>query len=274
MNLAACLRTACETLDSTSTLAAAETKMCDGALTAFRRCVRGVAMSGKLDKYGQNEEIQKMLGDYQTVIGYGLHYGWAIEGAVGTAIKIDCSYLSPNVNLAARLESATKMYGVNILMSEYFASKLSAQVKQGLRCVDVVCLKGSSIPMAIYTCDRSNALYVSQKAMQQYGADSVIQKFDGCMTGTASWRRAMRPQRPPPHPPPPARAAHIAHRTAPRRAQCTPPTVSHHGRCISVPGFFFLEIKKKYSESRVSEFISFIKTVAPIRLSPDSESVI
>ena len=155
----------------------AETKMCDGALTAFRRCVRGVAMSGKLDKYGQNEEIQKMLGDYQTVIGYGLHYGWAIEGAVGTAIKIDCSYLSPNVNLAARLESATKMYGVNILMSEYFASKLSAQVKQGLRCVDVVCLKGSSIPMRIYTCDRSNGLYCTPTAVERHGEDGVVAEF-------------------------------------------------------------------------------------------------
>ena len=62
------------------------------------------------------------------MIGYGLHYGWAIEGAVGTNIKIDCSYLSPNVNLAARLESATKMYGVNVLMSESFVSKLSPEV--------------------------------------------------------------------------------------------------------------------------------------------------
>ena len=44
------------------------------------------------------------------VMGYGLNYGYAIEGAVGTNIKIDCSYLSPNVNLAARLEAATKRY--------------------------------------------------------------------------------------------------------------------------------------------------------------------
>ena len=122
----------------------AETKMCDGALTAFRRCVRGIAMSGplqvrdlpisphiaphrttsphispyltfamsgQLQAYNQHEEIVKFFdGNYSTKIGYGLHYGWAIEGAVGTNIKIDCSYLSPNVNLAARLESATKMY--------------------------------------------------------------------------------------------------------------------------------------------------------------------
>jgi len=163
---------------SPAELLAAEMKMCDGALTAFRTCVRKIMGSNTLQAYNEHEEIVKYFdGQYQTVIGYGLHYGWAIEGAVGTNIKIDCSYLSPNVNLAARLESATKMYGVNILMSEYFVSKLSPPVQEGLRRVDVVCLKGSSIPMAIYTDDRSNALHAAQDAVDRYGADQVIPEF-------------------------------------------------------------------------------------------------
>lgn len=29
--------------------------------------------------------------------------GWAIEGAIGSQHKIDVSYLSPNVNIAARI---------------------------------------------------------------------------------------------------------------------------------------------------------------------------
>lgn len=156
----------------------AEMRMCDGALTAFRTCVRNISSSSKLQAYNNDEEILKYFdGQYKTVIGYGLHYGYAIEGAVGTNIKIDCSYLSPNVNLAARLETATKMYGVTILMSEYFVSKLSRPVKAGLRRIDVVCLKGSSIPMAVYTCDRSNALYCSKEAVDRFGADKVIQEF-------------------------------------------------------------------------------------------------
>merc|ERR1719240_1178161 len=127
-------------IPSTRDLANAETKMCDGALTAFRRCVRDIAKSRPLQAYNSHEEIVKFFdGHYSTVIGYGLHYGWAIEGAVGTNIKIDCSYLSPNVNLAARPESATKMYGVNVLMSESFQGKLSPAMQKGLRRVDVVC---------------------------------------------------------------------------------------------------------------------------------------
>jgi class 3 adenylate cyclase len=163
---------------SPANLEYAETKMCDGALTAFRRCVRGISMSGPLQAYNNHDEIVKFFdGTYTTRIGYGLHYGWAIEGAVGTNIKIDCSYLSPNVNLAARLESATKMYGVNVLMSESFRDKLSPSTQGGLRRVDVVCLKGSSIPMAIYTCDRSNAIYVAQRAIDKYGTDKVVTEF-------------------------------------------------------------------------------------------------
>jgi class 3 adenylate cyclase len=41
-------------------------------------------------------------------MGFGLHVGWAIEGAIGSFFKIDASYLSPNVNIASKLEGATK----------------------------------------------------------------------------------------------------------------------------------------------------------------------
>ena len=46
-----------------------------------------------------------------------IHIGWAIEGAIGSDFKIDASYLSPNVNMASRLEAATRQYGVNLLIS-------------------------------------------------------------------------------------------------------------------------------------------------------------
>ena len=45
------------------------------------------------------------------------HAGWAIEGAIGSEFKIDASYLSPHVNMAARLEAATKQFGTSMLMS-------------------------------------------------------------------------------------------------------------------------------------------------------------
>jgi class 3 adenylate cyclase len=51
-------------------------------------------------------------------MGYGLNLGWAIEGAIGSSLKIDASYLSPNVNMASRLEAATMQYHTDILLSD------------------------------------------------------------------------------------------------------------------------------------------------------------
>ncbi len=41
-------------------------------------------------------------------MGYGLHIGWGIEGAIGSEFKIDASYLSPNVNMSSKLEEKSK----------------------------------------------------------------------------------------------------------------------------------------------------------------------
>lgn len=55
--------------------------------------------------------------NYRVKVGFGLHIGWAIEGAIGSFYKIDASYLSPHVNIASKLEGATKQYGVPLLVS-------------------------------------------------------------------------------------------------------------------------------------------------------------
>ena len=36
-------------------------------------------------------------------MGFGLHVGWAIEGPIGSELKIDASYLSSHVHMASRL---------------------------------------------------------------------------------------------------------------------------------------------------------------------------
>ena len=41
---------------------------------------------------------------FRTELGFGLHVGWAIEGAIGTSEKVDPSYLSPHIELSMRLE--------------------------------------------------------------------------------------------------------------------------------------------------------------------------
>jgi class 3 adenylate cyclase len=76
-----------------------------------------------------------------------------IEGAIGSEYKVDASYLSPNVNMSARLEAATKQFGVPLLLSEDFVNILSPHVQPECRQIDRVTVKGSIEPIGIFTYD-------------------------------------------------------------------------------------------------------------------------
>ena len=130
------------------------TKLADCALLAFLNIFKKINKSRKILKYRKDPNIIKRFGTkYSIALGFGLHYGWGIEGAIGSYHKIDCSYLSPNVNIAARLETATNIYGVDILFSGEFYELLSDFMKEKCRKIDVVTLKGSEKPINLYTVD-------------------------------------------------------------------------------------------------------------------------
>lgn len=80
-------------------------------------------------------------------MGFGIHMGWAIEGAIGSEYKIDASYLSPNVNMAARLEAASRQYGVPILISGDLRDTCSKDFRRIFREIDTVTVKGSLLPV-------------------------------------------------------------------------------------------------------------------------------
>lgn len=91
------------------------------AIVSFIKIQGEIAKSPKLEKYRHNPGlISRMVdGKYSVKMGFGLHAGWAIEGAIGSEFKIDASYLSSNVNISSRLEAATKQFGVTLLI-RYF----------------------------------------------------------------------------------------------------------------------------------------------------------
>jgi class 3 adenylate cyclase len=87
------------------------------SVLAFIKIISAIKKSRKLVKYKENKGLNERMPNYSVKMGFGLHVGWAIEGAIGSFYKIDASYLSPNVNMASRLEAATKQFGVPILIS-------------------------------------------------------------------------------------------------------------------------------------------------------------
>ena len=66
---------------------------------------------------------------------------FAFDSSVRRYNKVDASYLSPNVNMSARLEAATKQFGVPLLLSEDFLNILSPHVQPECRQIDNVTVK-------------------------------------------------------------------------------------------------------------------------------------
>ena len=126
--------------------------MADQAVLGFLNVIKKVKKSATIASYSFDPEIVSRYGDkFKVQMGFGLHIGWGIEGAIGSFYKIDCSYLSPNVNISARLEGATRQYGVNILISGELYDLLSPDIKNICHLIDIVTLKGSISPVRLYT---------------------------------------------------------------------------------------------------------------------------
>jgi class 3 adenylate cyclase len=133
--------------------AEAPTHLADAALAAFVVVQAALARSPKLAAYARRADLNARMPGFAVRMGFGLHVGWAIEGAIGSRHKIDASYLSPHVNTAARLEAATKQFGAPLLMSGDFARLLSPAVRRRCRQIDRVAVKGSAQPLDLWTYD-------------------------------------------------------------------------------------------------------------------------
>ncbi|CAD7932504.1 unnamed protein product [Amoebophrya sp. A25] len=123
------------------------------ATMCFVRIIAATNRSPVLATYRLHEGLLSRMANYRVKMGFGLHRGWAIEGAIGSEFKVDASYLSPHVNLSAQLEAATKQYGVPLLISEYVATTLSTKFRRALRRVDRVMVSGIKNAFYLYTLD-------------------------------------------------------------------------------------------------------------------------
>jgi class 3 adenylate cyclase len=75
-------------------------------------------------------------------MGCGLHAGQAVQGAIGSERKIDATYVSEAVEMSEFLESSTKKYGVNMLMSSSFHRLLHSSNRYRCRIVDQIVKQG------------------------------------------------------------------------------------------------------------------------------------
>merc|ERR1719424_1745805 len=116
-------------------------------MMAFAKMLGAIHRAPVLAGYRSHPGLQQRLGTKTRVaLSFGLHEGWAIEGAVGSEFKIDASYLSPNVSIASSVEAATKVYNVPILVSQSVVELGSISMGAKCRLIDRVILTGSALP--------------------------------------------------------------------------------------------------------------------------------
>jgi len=84
-------------------------------------------------------------------IGIGIHTGPLIMGITGDENRMDAATISDAVNTASRLESITKQYKTDILISEACLFQIEKE-KYHLRYLGPVQLKGKKEPLNIYEC--------------------------------------------------------------------------------------------------------------------------
>lgn len=131
------------------------TVLADRALIAFLKCMAESGRTPEFYKMSSRaaERLYTAMPGYKVRMGFGLTWGWAIEGAIGSDKKIDASYLSPHVKMSERLEGGTKAYGVPLLMTGEFFALLSPVAQSLCRHIDHATVPAQTEPLDLYAYD-------------------------------------------------------------------------------------------------------------------------
>ena len=80
----------------------------------------------------------------------GINTGPLMLGTIGGEDRIDCTIIGDAVNLAARVEGMTKMYGARLILTESAVKSLARPEDWTFRELDRVLAKGKKEPVAIF----------------------------------------------------------------------------------------------------------------------------
>lgn len=114
----------------------------------------GLAM---LDTLAAHNADREAAGQIPIAIGIGLNSGSLMLGTIGEQHRMDGTVISDAVNLASRVETLTKTYGISILISQNTYDQLANPKAHDIRPIDVVVVKGKTEPITIYEVFDRNA---------------------------------------------------------------------------------------------------------------------
>ena len=124
----------------------------DGMMAVFPNGADDAVKAGiaKLQQV-QQYNIQRIANGYPPIqVGVGINFGHMMVGIVGEIARMQGDAFSDEVNLASRLESLTKFYGVSLVISQNVLNHLSHPEQYQIRFLDKVIVKGKQEPISIY----------------------------------------------------------------------------------------------------------------------------
>ena len=153
-------------------------QICDMVLICFIRILIEINKSFKLSEYRHHKGLNARMKNYKTRLGFGLHLGQSIEGAIGSMFKIDASYLSTNVNMANELEENTKTFKKELIMSGDFYDYLSEDAKRYVRLLDIFKTKSGQITR-LYSIDLDlENIPIEKKKDSMFKEDNIEKKWE------------------------------------------------------------------------------------------------
>jgi len=155
------------------------------------------AESACLAALDYTEELRQLQSEWKKSkkipfeVRIGIHTGPMIVGNVGSTKRFDYTVIGDSVNLGARLETANKFYGTQILISEdtYKAAKPKIEVRE----IDLLTVKGKTKPVRVYelltrrgklTKGRKELLKTFEEGLRAYRAQKwteAIKQFEGVL---------------------------------------------------------------------------------------------
>ena len=113
------------------------------------------ALSAAIDMQKEVEQLNSVraLNNQSPIrIGVGMHTGPLIMGITGDADRMDATTISDTVNTASRLESLSKHYKANIIISDASLKQITEKEHFHLRYLGLVQLKGKQESLHIHEC--------------------------------------------------------------------------------------------------------------------------